>query len=122
MEIFINSLGIGDNMEPNKKSMTEIMEQMKGVQERGLFDGREVKKSPGVINESNSLSNAMDAYKKMTGQSQTQKQPIKEETKDPLKTMGALQAMKEIIEEDNGVSKKNANEKLVAIRKILEQV
>ena len=98
--------------------MAEIVKQMEQVQERGLPNSAGVKKAPTVLNEKNSLASATKAYESMV----MQEQQVGRTIMDDVRIMGALQAIKEIIEEGKGITKDSAKEKLTSVKKIIESI
>lgn len=90
------------------------------VDEVGLRDPKVIKEAAKTClsNQANSMTNAVLAYSKMTGQ-----KPIQEQTQrsfDPLRMVGAVQAIKELVEGKEGMKKDTVEDTFKSIKKIID--
>ena len=100
--------------------MSQIMKAMEQVPENGLMSEsaiKEKKQAKRLPGDGKSMSNHILAYNKMMGITEDTQTPQKPITEDTMKTAGALQVVKELL--DEGFTK-NPGETMSKIKEILK--
>jgi hypothetical protein len=99
------------------ESMRNIIEKMGMVNEHGIRDASKGEFTGSrVVNEANSMTNAILAFDKMVESEKTQRG----ETTDAIRVMGALKAIEETLQE--GFEKETASQIFESVKKIIESV
>jgi len=104
--------------------MKDIINKMKCVNEPGLISEEDAKnyKKAALSNESNSMTNAIMAYSKMTINEQQVPIPVVEKKeiteKDHIRAAGAAQVIKELVTEEK-INKKTAYDIIQKVKTIL---
>jgi len=110
--------------------MSDFIKNMNMVQEKGLRKDKsssgDTRKTTKLFSEGNTMKNAVSSYERMCGITNSLNESVSEPKAntidESIKMMGALQAIKELIEEGEGIKRDVVLQKITSIKKIIQSL